>query len=148
MPLKGEPLEPRFDRGEIAKNQTYMPPVLVSLLPMECMKRDTIIRWMNAMEWMYNQWTSRASVSKKSASGGEMRISKSPIWNRSRILRIRAPCESANQTSNHPRFLQSFHGSVEKGRFSAFFRFLKQKGGVVRNGPLLYFSRHPLPPKT
>jgi hypothetical protein len=42
------------------------------------------------------------------------------------------------------RFLQSFHGSVEKGRFSAFFRFLKQKGGVVRNGPLLYFSRPPL----
>jgi hypothetical protein len=42
-------------------------------------------------------------------------------------------------------FLQSFHGSVEKGHFSAFFRFLKQKGGVVRNGPLLYFSRHPLP---
>jgi len=78
VPPKGEPLEPRFDRGEIAKNQTYMPPVLVSLLPMECMKRDTIIRWMNAMEWMYNQWTSRASVSKKSASGGEMRISKSP----------------------------------------------------------------------
>ena len=55
------------------------------------------------MRWMYNHWTSRASVSKKSASGGEMRISKSPIWNRSRILRIRAPCESANQTSNHPR---------------------------------------------
>ena len=46
------------------------------------------------------------------------------------------------------RFLQSFHGSVEKGGFSAFFRFLKQKGGVVRNGPLLYFSRHPLPLKT
>ena len=45
------------------------------------------------------------------------------------------------------RFLQSFHGSVEKGRFSAFFRFLKQKGGVVRNGPLLYFSRPPLPQK-
>jgi hypothetical protein len=42
VPPKGEPLEPRFDRGEIAKNQTYMPPVLlVSLLPMECMKRDT-----------------------------------------------------------------------------------------------------------
>jgi hypothetical protein len=35
------------------------------------------------------------------------------------------------------RFLQSFHGSVEKGRFSAFFRFLKQKGGVVRNGHFL-----------
>ena len=49
MPPKGEPLEPRFDRGEIAKNQTYMPPVLVSLLPMKCMKRDTI-RWMNAMD--------------------------------------------------------------------------------------------------
>jgi hypothetical protein len=43
------------------------------------------------------------------------------------------------------RFLQSFYRSVEKaGRFSTFFRFLKQKGGVVRNGPFLLLLQDPL----
>ena len=29
VPTEGEPLKPRFDRGEIAKNRTYISPILV-----------------------------------------------------------------------------------------------------------------------
>jgi len=28
VPTEGEPLKPRFDRGEIAKNQTYVSPIV------------------------------------------------------------------------------------------------------------------------
>jgi hypothetical protein len=29
VPTEGKPLRPRFDRGEITKNQTYISPILV-----------------------------------------------------------------------------------------------------------------------